>query len=176
MRKLALAVGYSPAALYLYFASKEDLFEALAEESFLHLYEVLAGLTRESRKDPATRIREGLRMYVDWGLAHPHEYQIAFVVRTPERRPYRTHDAFEVARSLVQEALPDAAPREVEARTQALWAATHGITSLLIQRPSFPWVSKERLIGDVVDAAVRGALDLRARPKNERSRLHAKRN
>jgi hypothetical protein len=75
----------------------------------------------------------------------------------------------------VKAGLPSVAPREVEARTQAIWAAAHGITSLLIQRPSFPWVSKDRLIDDVIDAAVRGALDVRPRPKNERSRPHAKR-
>jgi hypothetical protein len=62
----------------------------------------------------------------------------------------------------------------VELRTQALWAATHGITSLLIQRPSFPWVSKDRLIDDVIDAAVRGAIGPRGRRLNGRG-PHAKR-
>jgi len=175
MRKLALAVGYSPAALYLHFASKEDLFDALVEESFVHLFGVIAGLRKDDGRDPAARIREGLRLYVEWGLAHPHEYQIAFVVRTPERKPYRTHDAFEVARSLVKQCLPNSTARDVESRTQALWAATHGVTSLLIQRPSFPWVSKDRLIHDVIESAVRGALEPRPARKRERSLAHAKR-
>lgn len=174
MRKLALAVGYSPAALYLHFASKEDLFEALVEESFVHLFEVLAGLLKDESRDPAARIRAGLRLYVEWGLAHPHEYQIAFGVRTPDRKPYRTHAAFDVARSLVKKCLPGSTPREVESRAQALWAATHGVTSLLIQRPSFPWVSKDRLIDDVIESAVRGAIETRPARKRERSIPHAK--
>jgi hypothetical protein len=49
-----------------------------------------------------------------------------------------------------------AAERELNLRTQALWAATHGITSLLTQRPSFSWVSRESVINQVIDSAVQG--------------------
>ena len=34
MRTLARFVGYSPAAIYLHFTSKEELFDILVEESF----------------------------------------------------------------------------------------------------------------------------------------------
>ncbi len=37
---------------------------------------------------------------------------------------------------------------------QTLWSAAHGITSLLIQRPGFPWVNRKRLIQQVIDGAV----------------------
>jgi hypothetical protein len=42
----------------------------------------------------------------------------------------------------------------METTAQALWTSVHGITSLLIQRPTFPWVSKNRLIGQVINMAV----------------------
>ena len=160
MRKLARRVEYSPAAIYLHFESKEELFDALVEESFAHLYQGLGVLLQEHRKDPVQQLKRGLRLYVEWGLRYPNEYNIAFVVRNPSKRPYKTHRAFDVARSLVKLCVAGsrAGEREVELRTQALWAATHGITSILIQRPSFPWVSKDRLIDDVIDAAVRGAV------------------
>jgi hypothetical protein len=32
----------------------------------------------------------------------------------------------------------------------------HGMTSLLIARPKFPWVNRERLIDEAIDTAVRG--------------------
>lgn len=176
MRKLARSVGYSPAAIYLHFESKEELFDVLVEESFAHLYERLGVLIQERGKDPVRQLKRGLRLYVEWGLDHPNEYNIAFVVRNPSKRPYKTHQAFDVARSLVKRCMagPRGGPREVESRAQALWAATHGVTSLLIQRPSFPWVSKDRLIDDVVDAAVRGAIGLRGSVLESRG-PHAKR-
>jgi hypothetical protein len=47
---------------------------------------------------------------------------------------------------------------DIDAASQALWAAAHGVTSLLIVRPQFPWADRDRLIGQVIDAAVDGLL------------------
>ena len=169
IRTLARSVGCSLGAIYLYFTSKEELFDALVEESFAHLYETLGILLKERGKDPVRQLKRGLRLYVEWGLKHPSEYQIAFVVRSPAKKPYRTHRAFDLARARVKLCLgrSRAAEREVELRTQALWAATHGITSLLTQRPSFPWVSKQRVIDQVIDNAVQGAIGATKRQKSK---------
>jgi AcrR family transcriptional regulator len=160
MRTLARSVGCSLGAIYLYFTNKEELFDVLVEESFVHLYDALGVLLKERNKDPVRQLKRGLRLYVEWGLNHPSEYQIAFVVRKPTKKPYRTHRAFDAARALVKLCLgkSKAAQGELELRTQALWAATHGITSLLTQRSSFPWVSKQRVIDQVIDSAVQGAI------------------
>jgi AcrR family transcriptional regulator len=170
MRTLAQSVGCSLGAIYRYFTSKEELFDVLVEESFVHLYEALAILLKERGKDPVAQLKRGLRLYVEWGLKYPSEYQIAFVVRDPGKKPYRTHRAFDAARALVKLCLGRSKPdeRELELRTQALWAATHGITSLLTQRPSFPWVSKQRVIDQVIDSAVQGAIGPTKRQKSKR--------
>lgn len=159
MRTLARAVGYSPGAIYLYFKSKEDLFDILVEQSFVHLHEALEVLLEERGKDPAAQLKRGLRLYAEWGLNHPSEYQIAFVVRQPAKKRYRTHRAFDLARALMKRCLgKSATSHELELRTQAMWAAIHGVTSLLMQRPSFPWVSKRRVLDRVIDSAVQGAI------------------
>ena len=160
MRKLARIVGYSPAAIYLHFENKEQLFDVLVEESFAHLYEALETLLRDRRRNPVRQLKRGLRLYVEWGLRYPNEYSIAFLVRNPAKKPYRTHRAFDVARSIVKLCLAGsrAGERDLELSTQAVWATIHGITSLLIQRPSFPWVSKDRLIEQVIDSAVSGVI------------------
>jgi hypothetical protein len=49
---------------------------------------------------------------------------------------------------------------DVDTASQALWAAAHGITALLIIHPHFPWTRRDELIGSVIETAVRG---LRAR-------------
>ena len=104
------------------------------------------------------------------GTEKSKQYQIAFVVRNPAKNPYRTHRAFDLARTLVKRCLgpSKAAERELELRTQALWAAIHGITSLLTQRPSFPWVSRESVINQVIDSAVQGAIGPAKRRKAKR--------
>ncbi|MGC1965172.1 MAG: hypothetical protein WA673_01850, partial [Candidatus Acidiferrales bacterium] len=47
---------------------------------------------------------------------------------------------------------------DIETTAQALWTSVHGITSLLIQRPTFPWVSRKKLIGQVINMAVDGLI------------------
>ena len=173
IRKLAEQVGCSPGAIYLHFAGKDALFDALVEESFARLHGRLRVVLDGPEGDSAAALGRGLRIYVDWGLEEPDAYRIAFVVGRPADRPYATHPAFEVARALVRRCLPDADPEEQEASSQAVWAAAHGVTSLLIQRPKFPWVSRNLLIDEVIAAAVGGVVSRRSEPP--RGGLHGKR-
>jgi AcrR family transcriptional regulator len=158
MRKLAAAVGYSPAAIYLYFENKQALFRVLVEGSFERLHESLQEISAEPSSDPVERLKRGLRVYVDWGVEHPDDYQIAFLQPAPTAGPYRVHQAFNLLRSMVVACLPAGGARrqQAERSSQAVWAAIHGITSLLIQRPSFQWQSKEDVVRQVIDSAVDG--------------------
>ncbi|HTO88470.1 MAG TPA: TetR/AcrR family transcriptional regulator [Thermoanaerobaculia bacterium] len=160
MRKLASEIGASTGSTYLYFRNKEDLFRSLVDESFSRLNESLKVLADEPRKDPIARLKLGLSLYVDWGCRHPNDYQIAFLLPDPGPGPYKTHQAFDVLRAMVAASLPAGRARSerVEIASQAIWSAVHGITSLLIQRPSFPWRSKASVIGQVIDSAVDGAV------------------
>ena len=160
MRKLAAGIGYSPGSIYLYFRNKEDLFRSLVDESFSRLSESLKLLNDEPRKDPVARLKHGLSLYVDWGCKHPNDYQIAFLLPDPGPGPYKTHQAFDALRSMVANCLPAGKARRerVEMASQAIWSAVHGITSLLVQRPSFPWQSKASVIRQVIESAVDGAV------------------
>jgi Tetracyclin repressor-like, C-terminal domain len=43
----------------------------------------------------------------------------------------------------------------------SLWVAVHGITSLLISKPGFPWPETELLIDEVIHRALYGAVPRR---------------
>jgi AcrR family transcriptional regulator len=158
MRKLAERVGYSPASVYLHFKNKEELFECLVEESFARLLRTLTSLQDgQKRGNPVDELKMGALAYVEFGLRNPNDYRFAFMLRPPaEKRPYKVHGAFEVLRKMVKRCVEEKRFRTVDVETtaQALWVSVHGITSLLIQRPAFPWVSKKRLIGQVINMAV----------------------
>ncbi len=99
------------------------------------------------------------RAYVEFGLENPHAYEFAFILRRPGRRiSAKPQLAYDYLRSTVKRCVDERrfATRNVDVATQALWAAVHGITSLLILRPAFPWAQKKTLIGMVVDNAVDG--------------------
>jgi AcrR family transcriptional regulator len=175
MRKLASEIGASTGSTYLYFRNKEDLFRSLVDESFSRLNESLRVLADEPRKDPIARLKIGLSLYVDWGCRHPNDYQIAFLLAEPGPGPYKTHQAFDVLRAMVAACLPagEARTEHVEMASQAIWSAVHGITSLLIQRPSFPWRSKASVVRQVIDSAVDGAV---ASSSRYRTRRYGRRN
>jgi AcrR family transcriptional regulator len=161
MRQLAEKVGCSHGNLYLHFKDKEALFDCLVEESFDRLADGMRRLSESGRgRDPVELVRKMGRAYVAFGVANPSVYEFAFLLRRPGQHPGKPHVAYERLRTLVRRCLEEKRFRRVDvnAASQALWAAVHGITSLLILRPSFPWVDRDKLIGQVVDAAVDGLL------------------
>ena len=168
MRKLAQRIEYSPGSIYLHFKSKEEIFESLVDESFDRLLRALNRLKNgHAQQDPVAALRKGLRAYVDFGLRNPNDYRFAFLLRQPlQRRPYKVHPAFDVMRYMVRRCVEEKRfrPVDVETTSQALWAAIHGVTSLLIQRPTFPWVARRQLIDQVINYAIDG---LMVRPDQE---------
>src|SRR5437660_11416973 len=86
IRKIAERIEYSPAAIYSYFPSKDDIFFALAEEGFRRLSHI--GPTEEARRstlDPLTRLRSGLWHLYDCSRRQPQYFALIFVDRTVPR-------------------------------------------------------------------------------------------
>src|SRR5262245_39634377 len=157
MRKLAERVGCSHANLYLHFKDKEALFDCLVEESFDRFGDGMRKLIESARSgDSVALVRKAGRAYVEFGIAHPNVYEFAFMMRRPDPRPRKPHVTYERVQSLVRRCIDEKRFRrvDVDAASQSLWAAAHGITSLLILRPTFAWADRDKLVGQVIDAAV----------------------
>jgi AcrR family transcriptional regulator len=170
MRKLAEKVGCSAGNLYLYFPSREELFRCLMDESFAELKQQLVESCEPGPGpvDPVARLKRGMRAYVDFGVSHPDAYGIAFLVRRPQQRDtIKPHAAFSFLQTVVASCV--AAKRfravDVDLVSQSLWVAIHGLTSLLIHLPQFPWVARDQLMATVIDNAV----DPFTRPRKGRS-------
>lgn len=174
MRGVAAEVGCSAGTIYLYFKSKEHLLSCVVDEGFDKLLEVLDEV--HDTGDPVQSLKNKLRAYVDFGLRYPHHYHVAFIVRrsgravTTEGQP---HPSFDVLRESVRACVEQGhfASSEIELTSQALWTAIHGVTSLLIVMPKFPWVDRERLIDEVINTAIEGTrLSQKNRPQTGRRR------
>jgi len=164
MRRIATELNCSPGTIYLYFQDKEELFQTLVEESFRRLLERLQELPR-ANADPVEMIRQALHAYVGFGLRFPSDYAFAFLLRS--ERPHRPHAAFEMLRFAVRRCVEEGRfrPVDVETASQGIWAAVHGVTALLIQRPRFPWVKKSKLIEHVIDTTLEGLQAAAAQPR-----------
>ncbi|MEZ0604543.1 TetR/AcrR family transcriptional regulator [Paraburkholderia sp. IW21] len=77
MRKIADAIEYSPATLYLHFASRDEIAQALCAEGFAQLLETFVPLAQIA--DPADRLKALGRAYVAFGVAHPETYRLIFM-------------------------------------------------------------------------------------------------
>ena len=152
MRKIAERIEYSPTTIYLYFEDKAAIFESLCDETFAKLIEKQEALAKKHR-DPLIRLRECGRAYIHFGLEHPNHYRVAFMQphSLGEQRSFEEtmgYRAFSFLRANVEECVREKKFRriDVDLASQAIWAATHGLTSLLITHGDFPWAEREKLI------------------------------
>jgi AcrR family transcriptional regulator len=161
LRKVAHEIGYSPAAIYKHFSSKNEIFESLMEESFAALVEASAAVVPAPGEDPVSVLKRGLHAYAAFGLGNPDHYRFAFLLAAHKpAAPYRPRASYLTLRGRVQRCIDGGRFRAENADllSQALWSAVHGVTSLLVQRPEFPWVKKDKLMERVIESAVQGLL------------------
>ena len=160
MRRIAAAVGVSATALYVYFADKNAILQAIAEAMF---GELLEAHTRSQKPDgtPTERLRAGLHAYIDLGLARPGEYRLTFstVSTSNACRDIAAADrSFEMLEASVAEMMDAGlfAKRDPTLVAEVLWAAMHGLVTVLLDHADHVVSDHRSLIDTLVDAAIRG--------------------
>jgi len=163
MRKIAERIEYSPAAIYGYFASKDEIFYALAEEGFQMMREA----SREAAvgiDDPLAALRQTFWSYYQFAKAQPQYFELMFVDRSvpeitdPERFTALTdmwqsvHDR--IARCISAGVFP--ASLDVTAAFHILWASLHGAATLHLCQRLGPGESPDLLAADTLDTAIAG--------------------
>jgi AcrR family transcriptional regulator len=84
IRKIAERIEYSPAAIYSYFPSKDDIFFALAEEGFRLLFSYGAA-SRETSGEPIEQLRAMFLRYYEFSKDHPEYFALMFLDRSVPR-------------------------------------------------------------------------------------------
>lgn len=168
-RQIAAIAGISQPALYAYFATKDDIAAELCVRAFAILGQRMAR-ARVDYTPTAENFERCLRVYIDFGLDHPDAYRVAFMLeksvdgsfleKTGGKPMAAGKEVFHVFVEMVGELHAGGlmAGDDVMAATQSLWAGLHGLVSLLIARPEFPWVDRGPLIATHVAMLRRGAL------------------
>jgi AcrR family transcriptional regulator len=175
IRRIAERIEYSPATIYLYFKDKAELIDAICEELFGQMVEVLGSVGAEET-DPLKKLRAGMRGYIEFGMSHPSHYLAVFgSVHQPteEPRPDQPNDAkrlgmeaFEILRQILrlcinQGVLPEC---DVETTSHAAWMCLHGITILMITTyggtcpvyPDMTAADRNHLIDSALDLVIAG--------------------
>ena len=159
IRKLAKRVGYAPMSVYSYFADKQDILFALAEDAF----ETLARRIEEHPSDdPIEALQAVMTEYAAFGLGNPNEYRTVFMTektRPPEGKTFAEMEegnpAMKVLISRV-EACVAAGKLKGDPRAIAtmLWAVGHGTISLLITFPFYPFGDPQAFVKRMCDSTL----------------------
>jgi AcrR family transcriptional regulator len=80
IRKIAERIEYSPAAIYSYFPSKDDIFFALAEEGFHRLDAKVRSVPQH--EDPLAEVRAGWWAYYEFSKEQREFFELMFVDRS----------------------------------------------------------------------------------------------
>jgi AcrR family transcriptional regulator len=152
VRAIVNAVGRTSPVLYRHFANKRELMWAVCERQWQQL-ETMMFETTALGCDPVDAIRRAGRAYVRFGVDNPHVYRMLFTMR-PDVEELKRVAGFDRLVDLVETAIHASAIEAAEPFAVAcgLWAALHGLTSLLVDWPWFPWPPYDKLLAHLVDA------------------------
>lgn len=166
IRKIAEAVGVSPATLYVYFPDKDAIFRAIAESTFEALLERLQAT--QIGEPGIERFRAGLHAYVAFGLAHPDEYRLTFLAKmmtvSGPGRLAACHDvpaadrSFEILVRGIAGLMQDGIfrPADPVLTGEAVWASLHGLTALLLDQTEHIVSEHGALVQAVIDITING--------------------
>ncbi len=179
MREVARAAGVSHQAPYHYFADREAIFAALAEEGFKILTLRLEGIVASSEPAVDRFVRAG-QSYVEFALDHPALFRLMFrpdvvaMDRFPEASACGER-AFAVVPALVQACIDEGLPAvpSVHALVILAWSIPHGLACLILDGPlakTLPDLvaEREKLTREVMTAMralLAGHVARKAKPK-----------
>lgn len=159
IRKLAERVGLATMSVYSYFADKQSILTAVAEDTF----EILARrIDSKKPPDPIEALRQGLREYVVFGMENPNEYRTIFM--TPQVHEHEDESfeqleaqnpAFQGLLRAVNLAIEAGKMRgDPRAISTILWTVSHGAVSLLLTFHKYPFGEPVDYAGRVIDMAI----------------------
>ena len=165
-RQIAARVGISQTAFYNYFTTKEHLLDQLMSDAFAKLGKDLGDVAHE---DPLQSVADAGRTYMRFGLQHPDEYRLAFMLRDGRR--------IDVAEGLpMRRALGDACFSRLEAKiakglqtgvfgaggadantiARSVQASWHGMVAMLLAFPEFGQQPAETMVEAHVAFVMKG--------------------
>jgi len=168
IRRVAAELGLSSTALYVYFPDKHAILNEICAQTFNQLTRECDAI-RNSEGHPVRRLEQAVTSYIRFGLEHPHEYLLTFNMPdedAPAHQDMAEGDdpgwhAFRSFQLLVADVIEERGKGNIDPNgvTQCLWASVHGLVCLLLVKPCFPWIDRDRLIRTHVALLLGGILN-----------------
>ena len=173
IRGVARAAGVHPQAFYLHFDNLDALLYEVYAAEFSELTSALQQAAAGAEPGAAA-LRAMCQEYARFALSQPARYRLLMTVRGQHHAGWRPDQLPGApALRLLREALAAARPgsrhpsaSRQQSRGQSpdqavvlLWATLHGLVTLRVSRPSFPWPPIEQLVDQAVDTSLNSLAD-----------------
>ncbi|WP_020528750.1 TetR/AcrR family transcriptional regulator [Flexithrix dorotheae] len=158
IRKIADAIEYSPATIYLYFKDKNELFYAIQKQAFHKFFNYFQ--TVSPNQEPIERLRNLGEVYIKFAIENPGYYDLMFIMRAPMESIENTHDWDEGSKS--HNVLHEIVNQCVEKGhfngqdpfivAHAIWSFVHGLSALYVRdrMKMFPEKNRENMITEAL--------------------------
>ncbi|HSZ52091.1 MAG TPA: TetR/AcrR family transcriptional regulator [Caulobacteraceae bacterium] len=166
IRKIADEVGVSSTCLYMHFRDKDQILLEICTAALEELLE-LSGEITTLPLSPVERVRMLLRAYINFALRNPNAYRLIFCSPMSSGPPAKQAAAHELGSQcgerflgVVREIAAEGRLKSGDPETvhHALWAACHGLASLMIMKPSFDWAPPDKMSEVLVDGLLFGLI------------------
>jgi AcrR family transcriptional regulator len=173
IRAICERVGITAPSLYRHFKDKRELIVAICNATFQRLLDRFRAI-RAGEPDPLAALRQMMEAYVRFALEHPDEYRLLFMAKEFLKAEFddiaSDEDAIRagILGPLVMRELAALVALCIErgalkrgdplVTTEILWAAGHGLASLLITHPHFQWRPHEEIIRAALAMPLEGLL------------------
>ncbi len=166
IRKIADEVGVSSTCLYMHFRDKDQILLEIctaAMEELLDIHNVISARP----VDPVERVRMMLTAYVEFALGNPNAYRLVFCgspFSGSNEKQQVTQElglqCFERFSGVVREIAAQGRLKSGDTSTvhHALWAACHGLVSLVITKPNIAWPDTRELTRVMIDGLLFGLI------------------
>jgi AcrR family transcriptional regulator len=151
VRAVAQLVGVTTPSIYMHFKDKDELLDAVCAEHFAALGRAMEE-EATTEKGPLERLLAQGRAYVRFALARPEHYRLSTMIAgKPGSVDATIQDTcFRQLLATVEKCIeagifPDSPGNAVDVGLR-LWAAAHGIASLLVCKPWLPWGDVDELV------------------------------
>ncbi len=159
MRKAALRVGVSQAALYRHYKGKEQLLAAVAQYCFLQLSEQLKLSYDQAEDHPRQKLKAVGLAYVVFASNNPNLYRLMFdaSLSDKQRYPELTDARRQALKWAAKSVTPDTANRTRAAQKRLdntkflLQSSIHGVASFVIEGLAPNYKSLATMIEALVD-------------------------
>lgn len=163
MRNLAEAVELTPGALYRYFASKDEVTEAVFGGGDSLDNRLLA--IAHSRVSDLKAVRQVLMAYVDFAFEDDVRFRTLYLKHYGRAgREFHARGArragTEAFKRRIQSAMDAGVFRKLDPdmALQVLWGAIHGVIALIFTAEGFPFAARSKLVDAAIDNAIRGMM------------------